>query len=50
MEFDIALLLAEGRAHAPDLFSYIYEMPREVSRYTADCIGMKVSIVEGFRV
>ena len=31
-DFDIALMLAEYRNNAPENFSYIYEMPREISR------------------
>ena len=33
VEFDISLMLEEQRRTAPDKFHYIYEFPRELSRY-----------------
>lgn len=33
VEFDIGLLLAEQKLNAPDEFTYIHEMPRELSRH-----------------
>ena len=32
VEFDVGLMLAEQQKNAPDIFPYMYEMPRELAR------------------
>lgn len=34
VDFDVGLMLKEQHKNAPEFFTYYYEMPREIARYS----------------